>query len=72
MGDRTDGYMTSPDKTVSRQPREEMFERAAFDQSRLRRNQKIGGAIAGAGLGVAGLSSLINGERDRREQEQYQ
>ena len=72
MGDRADGYMTAPDNRISKMPSEEMFTRAVEDQRVRNRNIRYGAAGAAGAAAVGGLASLIGGERDRREQEQYQ
>jgi hypothetical protein len=64
----SDFYMNSPDgPTDAKVRRQDMSNRL----KRGIRGRQVGAAAAIAG-GAAGLTGLINGERDRREQEQYQ
>ena len=68
MGDRTEGYMVAPDQPIQNARKRREIARG-IERQNLRRRVGAGAAAAG---GVAGLAALIGGERDRREEEQYQ
>ena len=67
MGGRTEGYMVAPDEPTNARNRREVIR--GIERQNLRRRVGAGAAAAG---GLAGLTALIGGERDRREEEQYQ
>ena len=60
-----------PDGPSFRPPNSKQV-RAEADYRKLRRYGRNAAIAGGAAAGLSGLSSLISGERDNREQEQYQ